>query len=178
MYKHNQKERNNIGTLNKGKCYTKQLGLGCIQDMLSSNLNQETSYHDWGFSWVCSIPPDKCLDSTFINLPSKTLPIYHSSYIRHNRVSITKASLNNVQEKKQIIYNWLWLIILLNTCYFLIISETLNQTKIIILYSDITCPSWLVWTRLFSLYGFSKWRVAWKGMLARLIHSIGSGGLR
>lgn len=69
-------------------------------------------------------------------------------------------------------------IILLNICYFLINSEISNQTKIIILYSDITCPSRLVWTRLFSLYGFSKWRVAWKGMLARLIHSIGSGGLR
>jgi hypothetical protein len=36
-----------------------------IQEVQGSNLDSETSYPDWGFSWSFSIPPDEFRDSAF-----------------------------------------------------------------------------------------------------------------
>jgi hypothetical protein len=35
-----------------------------LQEVPGSNLGLETSYPDWGFSWISSVPPGKCQDST------------------------------------------------------------------------------------------------------------------
>jgi hypothetical protein len=35
-----------------------------VQVVLGSNLGQETSYPDSGFSWFSSVPPNKCQDNT------------------------------------------------------------------------------------------------------------------
>jgi hypothetical protein len=36
----------------------------CIRDVLGSNLDPETGYHDWGISCFSSVSPGKCRDST------------------------------------------------------------------------------------------------------------------
>jgi hypothetical protein len=51
----------------------------CIQEMLATNLRQDALYHDWGVSWVSSVPPGKFSGSISVRprpLPSTYFPIH------------------------------------------------------------------------------------------------------
>jgi hypothetical protein len=49
-----------------------------IWEVPDLDLSLETSYPDWRFSWVSSVPPGKCFKIRPWPLPSKSIPIHHS----------------------------------------------------------------------------------------------------
>jgi hypothetical protein len=59
--------------------------------LCSSNLSWDTSYPDWGFSWLFWITPGKCQDSLWVGhdpVPSKSFPSHLSSC--HSELYIVK----------------------------------------------------------------------------------------
>jgi hypothetical protein len=55
-----------------------------IREVLGSNPVRDARYSDLSLSWFCSVPPNRCLNSTTIwtcLLPSKSCEIRHSSII-------------------------------------------------------------------------------------------------
>jgi hypothetical protein len=48
-----------------GKLAEAVMLLTCIREAPScSTLDRGTDYHGWGFSWISSVPPDRCQDAT------------------------------------------------------------------------------------------------------------------
>jgi hypothetical protein len=67
-----------------------------IREVLCSNLGWDTSCYYWDFSWMFSVPPDNCRESTLtIPLPisSKSL-IDHYSAVRHKCNSFHIQNIN------------------------------------------------------------------------------------
>jgi hypothetical protein len=54
----------------------------CIQEVLCSNLYPETSFPDWGLSWISTVLPGKCRDSTLKLRHNRFFP-YPFQFIIH-----------------------------------------------------------------------------------------------
>jgi hypothetical protein len=80
----------------------------CIQEVPGSNLNPETGYPDWGFSWFSSIPTGECQDSAlklghdcFLLNPFQFIIHLSQYFMQYYIVWVTeKVSLNKLQIPK------------------------------------------------------------------------------
>jgi hypothetical protein len=87
-----------------------------IREVLCSNIGWDTSCHDWGFSWMSSVPPDNCRERT-LTIP---LPFPLKSYIDH--YSPIRRKCNNFYIRNLNIR-------ILLKCLFFIIKSTSNSDK-------------------------------------------------